>query len=258
MDNTVRFNGEYSKKGRRGHRVDYNALHAQLREFTYKENMLVYNLASHSDVLRFGEDVVNRYAAGLTRIAIKPDCVARGVDRVLLKMGRGSDILPAWKWRGKVKPGRTTLFPAVSEVAALYACAREEWRLSKVLDEKMCRGGVLWVTGPCGSGKSTRVPRSLGWTHENPDNPDITSGAGGGVAHCVPTNMTARTPHRHYCKQGWRIAHRVCRWHGARHETHAAPRTSRFVALCTPASLFHLLQNADTWNDIGFLVLDEV
>ena len=220
-------------------------------EFTYQENMLVYNLASHSDVLRFGEDVVNRYAAGLTRIAIKPDCIARGVDRVLLKMGRGSDILPAWKWREKGELGWTTLFPAVSEVAALCACTGEEWHLSKVLDERMCDVDVVWIRGWCGSGKSTRVPRSLGWTQENSDNPV-------GVVHCVPTGVIAQTLYMHYHKEGYGIAQRVCRWHGKQYETHEVPRTSRFVALCTPASLFHLLQKADTWNDIGYLVLDEV
>ena len=33
---------------------------------------------------------------------------------------------------------------------------------------------------------------------------------------------------------------------------------SRFVALCTPVSLFHRLQQAAAWDDIRYLVLDEV
>ena len=74
----------------------------------------------------------------------------------------------------------------------------------------------------------------------------------------MPTNNSARTIYLHYRKQGWRIACRVCRWHGARHETHEAPRTSLFMALCTPAALFHCLQKAAAWDDIRYLVLDEV
>ena len=127
--------------------------------------------------------------------------------------------------------------------------------MSRGLAEKLCKVDVVFVTGECGSGKSTGVPPALARTHENPD---ITPGAGGGVAHCVPTNNTARTLHQHYCKQGWRIAHRVCRWHGARHETHESPRTPLFVALCTPVSLFHRLQKAAAWDDIRYIVLEVV
>ena len=36
------------------------------------------------------------------------------------------------------------------------------------------------------------------------------------------------------------------------------PRCKRFVSLCTPASLFHLFQGAARWDDVRYLILDEV
>ena len=50
----------------------------------------------------------------------------------------------------------------------------------------------------------------------------------------------------------------ACKWHGRSSETHMVPSTHRFVTLCIPASLFHLFQQCDKWDDVRYLILDEV
>ena len=161
----------------------------------------------------------------------------------------------ARKWREHTERFQTTLFPRVSKLEALGACAQEDWPLSRELAVKLFKADVLFIGGECGCGKSTRVPQALARTHENPD---ITPEAAEGVAHCIPTNSTAQTLFEHYTQQGRDIAQMACRWHGASRNTHIPPRSRRFVALCTPVSLFHRFQQADAWDDIRYLVLDEV
>ena len=205
--------------------------------------------------MRSGVALVNYYVANSEWPAMEPDCAAQSVDHALLAVGRKSGSDSSAEGCDDTERDQTTLFPCVPKWKPLGASAQEDTHLSKDLTAKLEKADVLFIGGECGCGKSTRVPETLARTHENRD---ITGEVAAGVAHCIPTNSTAHTLYQYYRKKGGHSARMVCRWHGALRYTHEPPRTEEFVALCTPVSLFHRLQKAAAWDDIRYLVLDEV
>ena len=161
---------------------------------------------------------------------------------------------PARKWRENAGRGSTTLLPRF-ELPGPEPRAQSHGLPRLALAQALREADVLFVGGKCGVGKSTRVP--LGLLDELDDAKEVPQDAGG-IAHCIPTNTAAHTIYGFYEKQGGAVAKMACRWHGASQESHVPPRSRKFVALCTPASLCHLFQRASAWDDIRFLILDEV
>ena len=154
-----------------------------------------------------------------------------------------------------VDPRRwTTLFPRPGLAAPELSV--ERYRFPGVANtETFNRNAVVWVRGDCGCGKSTRVPLALLGELEvgRPRAPGAE-----GIAHCIPTNTAVETIYQFYQQHEGDAQYVACRWHSEGHTSHVPPRSRKFVALCTPASLYHLLQHADAWEDIRFLILDEV
>ena len=118
------------------------------------------------------------------------------------------------------------------------------WKLGAIF----AAGRVAYVGGPCGCGKSTLVPGLL-----------VTLlGIAKGVVHCVPTRTTGATLFAFHSKRDSYAHQRANTWYGKTKYSKMAPLVDDFVCLCTPAALFHRFQHARRWDDIGFLVLDEV
>ena len=263
MDATVRLRGGYSKKANgKGHRVDYAPPYTQLRPLA--AHVLLYNLASHAEVMALGVALVNYHCATSVWPAMEPDCTARSIDLALLDLGPDTSggasagdqtLKPARQYRGRSRQAETTLFPNEGKVVVSDYRREDNPHLCKNLTSTLLHADVAFVGGPCGVGKSTRVPQTLVKMIQDADR-DVN--VCGGIAHCIPTNTTAETLFQHYRWQGGAPAQMVCRWHGASNWTKIPPRTWQFVALCTPVSLFHRFQQANAWEDIRFVVLDEV
>ena len=121
------------------------------------------------------------------------------------------------------------------------------------LEVALERNDVVWVGGDCGVGKSVRTPPALLQQLSCRGKNKLC-----GIAHCVPTHVAIRNVFEYYQIQGDYVSELACKWHGRISETHMHPRHPRFVALCTPVSLFRRFQLCYSWGDIRYIILDEV
>ena len=66
-----------------------------------------------------------------------------------------------------------------------------------------------------------------------------------------PTNQICGTLFNWYgINERKEVALLACKWHGRSMETHMHPLCRRFVAVCTPASVFHLIKKSKTWKEV--------
>ena len=102
---------------------------------------------------------------------------------------------------------------------------------------------VLWVHGKCGSGKSTKVPCSLEKVSTR------------GLVHVLSKKSATVTIHKWYKDKCEVSARMASIWTG---DIHTPPKQSNFVLLTTEMSLVHLFLKAQRWNDVDYVLIDEV
>jgi hypothetical protein len=151
MDETVRMEGMYCRKRDRKskkYRIDYRPLLQQLRKYVDLEYVL--NLANHGKVATFALAAFVHLCEHDRYQAQEPDVTVQDLDRVLLALGSQCDFQNVGERTGSMLFANESL-PPIDAPRMLQHDANG-------LMQKLRGVDVVWVEGPCGVGKSSRIP----------------------------------------------------------------------------------------------------
>ena len=261
MDGSTSKRGTYSA-GRSNVRVDYGDLAEQLAPHT--SHTVVHLLSSHGDVCAQGLSAIKEL--GQEKQACPDSFIQSAWAPTTLP--RFDYVEGAWSKalrESSLDAGRHAVDVEVASCTSTEAAARQYLFCGNLRQRTLAAGGVqdplvpvfraalsraqlCWVSGTTGVGKSTRTPRALIESRTS-------GGLGVSVCHVLHRKLPALSLHDFYCMHSQASMQQMsCVWNG---DEHMWPRQSPFVALTTPASLYHRLRGCIAWHDIGYFVLDE-
>ena len=281
MDTTVRKRGDVSKKSNKsGHRVDYQDFSQQVGPYTLDHGMYVLGFASHMDVLNLGMEILQD--SKLLQVIPNPpfDFICGAVEKQLMRCQEGAEaggtpqLMPG-SWapqKGAEAGGTPGLMPGSlvppSEVVPKgtgnrpYVFAdglpsggelpqHREKHLQDMFENALLSSFVVWVFGGTGVGKSRRSPLAVMMALVNLGIEPK------GVLHVNPKKLSAysllgmyQDPNNEVVVQQMASIFNGDMWH--------FPWQKEFVVLSTPASTYHRLRKASSWQDLSLIVFDEI
>ena len=267
MDASVWKRGKTSKNDN-GYRVDFADFSEQVRSYTQK--LVVLNFAGHDDVLNVGKLITFELKRSPTKCVRDEVHLTRGVlEEALMRVVGDSEgspwLIPGQQSRKDAEADgapRLTSGNAGQQSARrvrpcvfqnrLESCGWLPRNMEKELQTNLkvqLRGRHLsWIFGGTGVGKSRRAPRAALMSLED----DVPKG----VLHVLPRKLASYSLLDFYWQSEYEeVRNMASIWHG---DVKEMPTQREFVVFSTPVSAYHRFRTAKSWQDLSFIVFDEV
>ena len=275
MDLSVRKRGETSANGRGGYRVDYADFSEQVRNYT--QQLLVLDFAGHAVVLSVGASITAALKLSPTSSVREEVHLTCGdLEEALMRLGdvpprvvgdsEGSPwLIPGQQTRegaeAAVAPRLTSRDAGLQSARRVRPCVfknrlkscgylpRDMEKELQIDMKDQLRGHHLsWVFGGTGVGKSRRAPPAAMMSLEG----DLPRG----VLHVLPRKLASYSLLDFYVESEYEVVRNMASiWHG---DVKEMPTQREFVVFSTPVSAYHRLRTASSWQDLSFIVFDEI
>ena len=187
-------------------------------------------------------------ALGLRRLILEPqpreDAETEGTPRLMLGSA-GHQTTP--QVEVEARGLRPCVFSSRLESGGQLPRHREK-DLQDMLKGALIGRDASWIFGGTGVGMSVRVPlAALMATADE---------VAKGVVHVLPSKLASYSLHKYYQESEDKVVKNMASvWND---DVHLMPTQREFVVFSTPASIYHRLRSASSWQDLSLIVFDEI